>query len=158
VATPETPAGQAVQDRWTLAQARARFSFPIPEPAYLPPGYVMQAVHTYTYPGLPAWVPQPLSAELVYSNGTNTISLLVYPIRLGHEATVRGIDLEATSIRDTRDVDVNGHPGVLLQVGTSWSEVVWEDADLILAVRSADLPEADLLRVARSVELEAGIK
>jgi hypothetical protein len=151
VATPEVPATDAMQETWTLAEARASFSFSIPEPAYLPPGYTMQAVHSYTYPDLPAWVPQPLSVELVYGNGTNTVSLLVYPIMLGQEATIRGIDLEATTIRDTRDVDVNGHPGVLMHLGTSWSEVVWEDGELILAVRSAGLAETELLRVARSV-------
>jgi len=151
VSTPDVPAEVAVQETWTLAEARAALSFPIPEPAYLPRGYTMQAVHSYTYPDLPAWVPQPLSVELVYGNGENTISLLVYPIMLGEEATIRGIDLAATTIHDTQDVDVNGHPGVLMHLGTSWREVVWEDGELILAVRSADLPEATLLQVARSV-------
>ncbi|MBN1659401.1 MAG: DUF4367 domain-containing protein [Anaerolineae bacterium] len=151
VATPEMPAAEALQATWTLAEARDTFSFPLPEPAYLPPGYTMQVVHSYTYPDLPAWVPQPLSAELVYSHGPHTLSLLVYPIMLGNQATIRGIDLEATTVRDTQDVDVNGHPGVLMHLGTWWSEVVWEDGELILAVRSTDLPEAELLRVARSV-------
>jgi hypothetical protein len=152
VSTPEMPATNAIQETWTLAEARASFSFPIPEPVYVPPGYTLQAVHSYTYPDLPAWVPQPLSVELVYGNGENTISLLVYPIMLGEQATIRGIDLETTTIRDTQDVVVNGHPGVLMHLGASWSEVVWEDGEFILAVRSADLAQEELQRVARSVE------
>ena len=156
VSTPEAPGQEPFQETWTLDEARASLAFPIPAPAYLPPGYSMQAVHSYTYPNLPAWVPQPLSVELAYGTGQNTISLLVYPITLGKEATVRGIDLEATTIRETRDVDINGRPGVLLQLGSTWSEVVWEDGELILALRSADLAEEELLRVARSVGSDIG--
>ncbi|MGD8398895.1 MAG: DUF4367 domain-containing protein [Anaerolineae bacterium] len=152
VGTPALPAGTRVREVWTLAEARAQVPFSIPEPAYLPEGYDLEEVYSYTYPDLPAWVPQPFSIELLYDNGEGrTCALRVYPIMLGQEATISGMNLEATSIQQVEDVDVRGRPGVLLHLGASWREVVWEDGELILAVRSTDLTEEELLRIARSV-------
>jgi hypothetical protein len=67
------------------------------------------------------------------------------------------MDLEAAPIQDVRNVDVNGQPGVLLRLGSGrteagWQEVVWEQDDLILALSALRLSEAELLRMARSVE------
>jgi hypothetical protein len=66
------------------------------------------------------------------------------------------MNLEATSIQDVQDVDVNGQPGVLLQLGSDGDraglrELVWEQDDLVLALSTSDLTEAELLRIARSV-------
>jgi hypothetical protein len=50
-----------------------------------------------------------------------------------------------------QDLEINGQPGVLLRVGDAWQEIVWEQGDLILALSAPDLPEEELLAVARSV-------
>jgi hypothetical protein len=147
----------AVQENMTLAQARTRIPFAIPQPGYLPPGYSLQRVVSHTYPDLPDWVPQPFSVDVIYGDAQgHEVSLRLYLIMLSNEASISGMNLEATSIRDVQDVDVNGQPGVLLQVGPEegkaiWQEVVWEQGDLILALSAADLSKAELLRVARSV-------
>jgi hypothetical protein len=75
---------------------------------------------------------------------------------LSEEANISGLNLKATSIRDTQPIDVNGQPGVLLQLdtggaGDGWQEAVWEHEDLILALSATDLRESELLAVARSV-------
>ena len=80
----------------------------------------------------------------------------LYPIMLGEQASISGLDLQATSIQGAEDVDVSGQPAVLLQIGSDraglvWREVVWEHEDLILALSADNLSEAELLRVARSV-------
>jgi hypothetical protein len=97
--------------------------------------------------------------ELVYEdNQGRRFSLRMYPITLGTDtqARVSGMNLEATSIQDVQDVDVNGQPGVLLQLGSDGDraglrELVWEQDDLVLALSTSDLTEAELLRIARSV-------
>jgi hypothetical protein len=161
--TPTLPLGtvaaqsSAVQQRLTLAEAQAQVAYAIPQPTYLPAGYELREVVGYTYPDLPAWVPQPFSLELVYEGeGGRTFALHFYPITLGEKGSVAGMNLEASPIHDVQDVDVNGQPGVLLQVGpagyeTLWQELVWEQGDLVLALSARDLPEDDLLRIARSV-------
>jgi len=141
----------------TLEQAQAQVSFAIPQPADLPPGYRLTGAHSYTYPDLPAWIPQPFCIELVYGDGQgHQAALRLYPIALGDRASISGLNLEATPIQDVRDVDVNGKPGVLLRLGdqgakTVWQEVVWEQGDLILALSAASLSEDELMRMARSV-------
>jgi hypothetical protein len=151
------PQSTAVQQSLTLEQAQAKLPFSLPQPAYLPPGTQLRHVNSYSYPELPPWVPQPLFAELVYGDGPGTeFSLHVYPIVLGEQASISGLNLQASPIQDVQDVDVNGQPGVLLQLGpergqATWQEVVWERGDLMLALSSSDLSEADLLRIARSV-------
>jgi hypothetical protein len=76
---------------------------------------------------------------------------------LGDHASISGMNLEAAPIQDVQDVDVNGQAGVLLQLGTeelqtAWQEVVWEQGDLILALYGTNLTQAELLRIARSVQ------
>jgi hypothetical protein len=155
VSTPPTAAG--IPSRLTLEEAREMVSFPIPQPAYVPPGYRLSGVNSYTYPDLPIWVPQPFLVELVYEgDGKDELVLYVYSILLGDQATISRLDLQATPIEAVQDVDVNGQPGVLLRLeaagaGTAWQEVVWEHEDLILALSSTHLTQEDLLRVARSV-------
>jgi len=147
----------AVVGDLTLEQAQAQVSFAIPQPADLPPGYRLTGAHSYTYPDLPAWIPQPFCIELVYGDGQgHQAALRLYPIALGDRASISGLNLEATPIQDVRDVDVNGKPGVLLRLGdqgakTVWQEVVWEQGDLILALSAASLSEDELMRMARSV-------
>jgi hypothetical protein len=159
-ATPgATAAAQAptIQQNLTLEQAQGLFSFAIPEPAYLPPGYRMEGVRSYTFPDLPPWLPQPLFAELVYTDDQRQrLTLRVYPIMLSEEANISGLNLQATSIRDAQSIDVNGQPGVLLKLdtggaGDGWQEAVWEGRDLILALSATDLTESELLAIARSV-------
>jgi AcrR family transcriptional regulator len=159
-ATPgATAAAQtaAIQEDLTLEQAQAQLPFALPQPAYLPTGYQMQGVRSYTFPDLPPWVPQPLFAELVYHDDQGQrLTLRVYPIMLSEEANISGLNLKATSIRDTQPIDVNGQPGVLLQLdtggaGDGWQEAVWEHEDLILALSATNLRESELLAVARSV-------
>jgi hypothetical protein len=148
----------AISQSLTLAQAQTQIPFVIPQPAYLPPGYSLHEVVSHTYPDLPAWVPQPFSVDLVYQDGEgHQFSLRFYRITLSDQASISRMNLEATPIKDVQDVDVNGQAGVLLQLGTAkgaatWQEVVWEQGDLILALSAADLSEADLLRIARSVK------
>jgi hypothetical protein len=147
----------AVRQSLTLEEAQTQVPFALPQPAYLPAGYQLRGVNSYTYPDLPAWVPQPLFAELVYGDGAGAeFNLHVYPIVLGDQANISGLNLQAAPIRDVQDVDVNGRPGVLLQLGSeraeaTWQEVVWEWEDLMLALSSRHLDEEDLLRIARSV-------
>jgi hypothetical protein len=125
----------------------------------VPHGFDLLETIGYTYPDLPAWVPQPFSMELVYEDSReHRFSLRMYPITLGTDtqARVSGMNLEATSIQDVQDVDVNGRPGVLLQLGSDGDkaglqELVWEQDDLVLALSTSDLTEAELLRIARSV-------
>ena len=150
-------ASTAVRESLTMDEARQRIAFAIPEPAYLPSGYELRAVDSYTYPDLPAWVPQPFFVELVYGNGHgDDLVLRVYSILLGDQASISGLNLQAAPIQEVRDVEVDGQPGVLLQLGHEpdqvvWQELVWEQDERILALSSADLSEADLLRIARSV-------
>lgn len=147
-----------IRESLTLEQARSQVHFAIPQPGYLPPGYELGGVIAYTYPDLPAWIPQPFFVELVYQDGEgDELKLRIYPIMLGEGASISGINQQAAPIRDVQDVDVNGQPGVLLQLGSerakaTWQEVVWEQDDLILALSALHLSEADLLRIARSVE------
>ena len=147
----------AVQQTLALNQAQAQVAFPISQPAYRPPGYHLLGVNSYTYPDLPAWIPQPFFLELVYRDGSGREFILrLYPIVLGDQASISGLNLQAAPIRDVQDVDVNGQPGVLLQLGSKgadavWQEVVWEQGDLILSLSATDLTQTDLLRVARSV-------
>ena len=147
----------AVVGDLTLEQAQAQVSFAIPQPADLPPGYRLIAVHSYTYPDLPAWIPQPFCIELVYDDDEgHQAALRLYPIALGDRASISRLNLEATPIQDVRDVDVNGKPGVLLRLGdqgaeTIWQELVWEQGDLILALSAASLTEEELMGMAQSV-------
>jgi hypothetical protein len=102
-------------------------------------------------------VPQPFSVALVYEDGKgHQLSLSLYLIMLSDRASISRMNLEATPIKDVQDVDVNGQPGVLLQLGAAkgvavWQEIVWEQDDLILALSATELSEAELLRIARSV-------
>jgi hypothetical protein len=152
-----TAGGAAVQERLTLEEAQQQFSFAIPQPAYLPTGYQLIGVNSYTYPDLPAWVPQPLFVELVYGDSQGEqLNLRAYSIVLGEEVSISALNLQPQSIQEATDVDVNGQPGVALRLGPQgaeavWREVVWEQADLILSLSSVDLTEAELLRIARSV-------
>jgi hypothetical protein len=147
----------AVQESLTLEEAQGQVSFAIPEPAYLPSTFRLEKIHSYIYPDLPAWVPQPFFLELVYGDGRgDELILRVYSIMLGDEASISRLNLQSRSIQDAQDVDVNGQPGVLLRLGSdrlgaAWKEVVWEKDDLILALSSVHLTEADLLRIARSI-------
>ena len=150
--------GSTVQEHLTLAEAQALVPFTIPQPADLPSGYSLSQVNSHTYPDLPAWIPQPFFVELVYSDSAGgQATLRVYPIMLGDQASISGLNLEASPIQGVQDVDVNGQAGVLLQLGTqeyqtAWQEIVWEQDDLILALYGANLTEANLLRIARSVQ------
>ena len=148
----------AIQESLTLAEAR-RLPYAILQPAWLPPGYGLRSVTGYTYPDLPAWVPQPFSVKLVYGDGQgHECSLRLYPITLGEgdRLNVSRLNLKASSIQDVRDVEVDGRPGVLLQVGevggkVVWQEVVWEQGGVLLSLSTLNLTEAELMRVARSV-------
>jgi hypothetical protein len=148
----------AVQESLTLEEAQGQVSYAIPQPAYLPSGYRLESVNGYTYPDLPAWVPQPFFLELVYRNDRgDELILRVYSIALGDEGSISELNLQATSIQDAKDVDVSGQTGVLLRLGTDrsgpvWQEVVWEQNELIVALSSAHLTEEELVRVARSVQ------
>lgn len=149
--------GAAVKQRLSLEEAQAQVAFTIRQPDYLPAGYRLRTVNSYSYPDLPAWLPQPFFVELVYGDdGGHTCALRLYPIMFGKDAGISGMNLEATDIQEVKDVDVSGRPGVLLHIGSGrsaarWQEVVWEQDDLILALSATDLDEAELLRVARSV-------
>jgi hypothetical protein len=147
----------AVRESLELADAQGQVPYAIPQPAYLPAGYRLAGVHGYTYPDLPAWVPQPFFLELAYRDDHgDELILRLYSIALGEEGSISKLNLQATSIQDARDVDVSGQAGVLLQLGTGrpgtiWQEVVWEQDDLILALSSGQLSEDELLRIARSI-------
>lgn len=148
----------AIPQPLTLAETKQRVPFALPQLAYLPSGYGLQTVTGYTYPGLPAWVPQPFSVEMIYGDGQgHTLSLRVYPITLGEKDRLNtsALNLQAAPIQEVRQVDVNGKPGVLLSLGsesgtTSWQEVVWEQGNLILSLSTSNLDEEELLRTARS--------
>ncbi|MFC2023501.1 DUF4367 domain-containing protein [Chloroflexota bacterium] len=152
--------GATLQQDMTLESAKAEVPFAMLVPSYLPAGYRLERVTGYTYPDLPAWIPQPFSAELLYSaNDGKEVSMRMYPIRLGageQASLISAMNLEAASIQGVQDVDVNGQPGVVLRLGPAgakaiWHEVVWEQDDLILAISTADLSQIELLRMARSV-------
>ena len=155
-ATAEAQSAAVVGDL-TLDQAHALVSVAIPQPGGLPPGYRLLAVRSYTYPDLPAWIPQPFCLELLYGDDQGRqAALRLYPIALGDRASISRLNLQATPIQDVRDVDVNGKPGVLLRLGeqgeeTVWQELVWERGDLILALSTASLTEDELMLAARSV-------
>ena len=159
VGTPTATAQTAVhREILTLEDAQARLPFNIPQPAYLPGGYGLQEVGGYTYPDLPAWLPQPFFVELVYGAESGAVcTLRVYPITVGEEASVSTLNLEASSFEVVKDVEVEGQPAVLLRVGeggrrSAWQEVVWEHGDLILSLSASDLTEAQLLQMAASVK------
>ncbi len=144
------PAGQtATRETWTMEEAQERLPFALPQPAYLPEGHRLQAVYSYTYPDLPEWVPQPVFVDVDYGD----LTLRVYPIMLGEEASISRLNLETTSVEKVQDLRINGQPGVLLRVGDAWQEIVWEQGDLVLALSAPDLPEEELLAVARSVHM-----
>ena len=154
--TPVPTGHTAVRERWTLEEAQKRLPFALPQPAYLPEGHRLQAVYSYTYPDLPEWVPQPVFVDMDYSiperSGVDgNLTLRVYPIMLGEEASISRLNLETTSVEKVQDLEINGQPGVLLRVGDAWQEVVWEQGDLVLALWAPDLSEDELLAVARSV-------
>jgi hypothetical protein len=150
-------ASTAVRESLTLEEAQQRVPFAFPQLAYLPPGYALRAVDSYSYPDLPAWVPQPFFVELVYGNGHgDDLVLRVYSIVLGDQASISRLNLQATPIQEVRDVEVDGQPAVLLRLGhgldqVAWQELVWEQDDRILALSSAYLSAEELLRIAASV-------
>jgi hypothetical protein len=159
VGTPTATAQAAVRrEVLTLEDAQARLPFTIPQPAYLPEGYGLQEVSGYSYPDLPAWLPQPFFVELVYGGESGAVcTLRVYPITVGEEASISALNLEASSFEVVKDVEVEGKPAVLLRLGDggrrgAWQEVVWEHGDLILALSASDLTETQLLQMAGSVE------
>jgi hypothetical protein len=145
--TPVPAEHAAIRETWTLEEAQKRLPFALPQPAYLPAGYRFRAVYSYTYPDLPEWVPQPVLVDVDYGN----LTLRVYPIMLGEDASISRLNLETTSVEKVQDLDVNGQPGVLLRAGDTWQEIVWEQGDLVLALWARDLSEEELLAVARSV-------
>lgn len=155
--TPSGPSGTAIKQDLTLEQAQAQVTFDIPQPEYLPPGYGLRRIIGYTYPDLPAWVPQPFFLDFVYGDDSGReCTLRLYPITLGDRASISRMNLEAAPIQDVEDVQVGDQPGVLLSLGskevaTAWQEVVWEQNDLILALSAPDLTRAELLQIARSV-------
>lgn len=152
--TPTVTAGAAgVRQAMTMEEAQAAVAFEIPEPAYLPAGYRLLEVNGYSYPDLPAWMPQPFFVELVYGDDAGgTYNLRIYPIVLGSQANVSGLSLETASVEKVQDLMIDGQPGVLLHVGgADWQELVWEHGELIMALSSGDLDDEDLLQVARSV-------
>jgi hypothetical protein len=149
----------AIRESLTLPQARQQVTFDIPEPGWLPPGYELIDVVGYSYPHLPAWLPQPLFVELIYQNeAQDALALRVYPIMLGDEANISGMNLGASPIQAVEDVRVHDQPGVLLQLGGDrraqavWQEVVWEHKDLVLALSATELSREDLLHTAESVQ------
>ena len=102
----------------TLAEARTEIPFALPQPDHVPAGYHLASVIGHSYPNLPAWVPQPFFAELVYEGeGGQEFALQVYPIMLGDGASISGLNLQAAPIEDVQDMDVNGQPAVLLRLG-----------------------------------------
>jgi hypothetical protein len=152
--------GSTVQQEMTLDAARSEIPFAILLPSYLPPGYRLEKVIGYTYPDLPAWMPQPFSAELIFAEEHGKeVSMRIYPISLGtseRTSILSALNLEVAPIQSVQDVDVDGRPGVLLQLGpngaaVAWHEVVWEQADLVVTLSTADLLEQELLRMAGSV-------
>ncbi len=155
VATVEAQA-TGISQILTLDEAQ-KLPYAILQPATMPSGYSLRSITGYTYPDLPAWVPQPFSVELVYASGQKQFSLRLYPISLGggDRLNISRMNLAATAIQNVENVDVGGRPGVLLQVGsggkTTWQELVWEQDDLLLSLSSASLTEADMLSIARSV-------
>jgi len=153
VGTPTVPSGAAaIRETMSLAEADQQFPFAIPQPDYLPAGYRLREVNGYSYPDLPAWVPQPFFVELVYGDDEGaTCTLRVYPIMLGQEGNVSGLKLAATSIGEVEDVMVGGQPGVLLRLEGTWQEVVWEQGELILSLSAEELSRETLLQVAGSV-------
>jgi hypothetical protein len=152
------PGSTAVRQELTLAEAQDLVPFAISQPAYLPPGYSLQGVNGFSYPDLPPWVPQPLFVEMVYGHESGQdCTLRLYPIVLGDQSSISGLNLEATLIREVQDVDVNGQPGVLMRMGpdwaeNAWQEVVWEQGELLLALSASNLSQEELLRIARSVD------
>lgn len=152
--TPTVAAGGiGVHQQMTLEEAQSLVAFEIPQPAHLPSGYALREVNAYSYPDLPAWVPQPFFVELVYGDSAGaTCHLRAYPVALGAEASISALNLEATSVEKVQDLVIAGQPGVLLHVGSGgWQELVWEHGTLILALSSDDLAEAELLQMARSI-------
>ena len=149
----------ARSESMTLDEAQARVAFTVQQPQYLPPGYRLLAVTGFTYPDLPAWLPQPFSLELRYADEAgDAFAVRLYPITLdvGDRATIAGMNLEAAPIRDVQDVDLGGKPAVLLSLGrddgeATWHELVWEQDDLMVVLTTSALTEAELLDVARSV-------
>jgi hypothetical protein len=152
------PGSTAVRQILTLEEAQALVPFAISQPAYLPPGYSLRGVNGFSYPDLPPWVPQPLFVEVVYGDESGQECILrLYPIVLGDQSSISGLNLEATLIREVQDVDVNGQPGVLMRMGpdwaeNAWQEVVWEQGDLLLALSASNLSQEELLRIARSID------
>jgi hypothetical protein len=149
----------ARKDSLTLEEAQALVAFTIPQPARVPPDYRLQQVTGYSYPDLPAWLPQPFIVELNYGDGARgEFSVRLYPVVLGNggQATVAGMNLEAAPIQEVRDVDVGGRPGVLLRLGqegveATWQELVWEYDELVVVLTTSTLTEGELLDVATSV-------
>jgi hypothetical protein len=158
VGTPTVTAQTAViRESLALEDVQTRLPFAVPQPAHLPEGYGLREVNGYTYPGMPAWLPQPLFVELVYGGPGSTCTLRVYPITIGDEASIAGMNMEATAFEQVKEVQVRGQPAVLLRLGSStvqgaWQEVVWEHGDLILALSASDWTEAELLQVAGSIK------
>jgi hypothetical protein len=159
VGTPTATVQAAVnREILTLEDAQARLPFTIPLPAHLPEGYGLREVGGYTYPDLPAWLPQPFFVELVYGDESGAVYILrVYPLTVGEDANISALNLGASSFELVKDVEVQGQPAVLLRLGdggrrNAWQEVVWEYGDLILALSASDLTEAELLQIAASVE------
>jgi hypothetical protein len=159
---PPPSGGPIAGDRVSLEEARARTSFPIPLPSYMPEGAALREVYASGMDN-PRLYRQ---AALVYENGVYII------LRYGRMAWSW-----ESPFRERPEgfgpVEVNGHPGVGGEPGlesmcvsnapsTEWEcreggprpgVVEWQVGPLVTAVYSYDHSLTELLRVAESMDV-----
>jgi hypothetical protein len=127
-------------------------------PKMLPEGYRLQEVAAISYPGLPAWISQPLCVELCYGDAAAPCALRLRQYRLLFRdfGGISGVKVASDAVRDVEQVELNGVTGMRFALdperdqGVPLQTIVWERDGLLLELESEQIRADELLEIARS--------
>jgi hypothetical protein len=127
-------------------------------PKSLPDGYALQEVAAISYPGLPAWISQPLCVELCYGDAEMPCALRLRQYRLLFRdfGGISGVRVDSGAIRDVEQVDLNGATAMHFTLAPDSDRapplqtLVWERDGLLLELESDRVEPDELLEIARS--------
>jgi hypothetical protein len=128
-------------------------------PKTLPEAYTLQEVAAVSYPGLPAWISQPLCVELCYGDAERPCALRLRQYRLLFRdfGGISGVRVASGAIRDVEEVDVQGVTAMRFTLAPGGDPqapplqtLVWERDGLLLELESEYVGPEQLLEIARS--------
>jgi len=127
-------------------------------PKALPEVYALQEVAAISYPGLPAWISQPLCVELCYGDAETPCALRLRQYRLLFRdfGGISGVRVASGAIRDVEQVDLQGVTAMRFTLATDddrgppLQTLVWERDGRLLELESEHVDPEQLLEIARS--------